>query len=80
MGKGKDERVKREKIGRGRIAHFDFPPFLRPATQATPISEADSREALMSSCILCTITDNIEFLTRVARKVFNTSGSNSMEQ
>ena len=38
-GKGKDERVKREKIGRGRIAvglsraHFDFPPFLQPATQ-----------------------------------------------
>ena len=39
----KDELVKREKIGRGRIvvgdaslssAHFDFDPFLRPATQA----------------------------------------------
>ena len=42
-GKGKHERVKRETIGRGRIvvgdaslsrAHFDFPPFLRPATHA----------------------------------------------
>ena len=30
-GRGKDERVKREKIGR---VHFDFPPFLRPATEA----------------------------------------------
>ena len=40
QGKRKDERVKREKNGRGRIASFsllgsfDFPPFLRPATQA----------------------------------------------
>ena len=42
-GKGKDERVKREKIGRGRIAYLLPPalvltfllPFLRPATQAT---------------------------------------------
>ena len=40
-GEGKDERTKCDKIGRGRItvtspscAHFDFPPFLRPATQA----------------------------------------------
>ena len=37
-GRGKDQRVKREKIGRGKIAviltHFDFPPFLRPARQA----------------------------------------------
>ena len=40
--KRKDERVKREKIRRGRIgkgpspsrAYFDFPSFLRPATQA----------------------------------------------
>ena len=29
--KGKDEREKREKIGR---AHFDFSPFLRPAKEA----------------------------------------------
>ena len=38
-GKGKDEPVKREKIGRRRIALiFPFlPPFLRPATQATNI-------------------------------------------
>ena len=36
-GKGKDEFVKREKIGREKIfcAQFDFPPFLRPATQAS---------------------------------------------
>ena len=42
QGKGKDEHVKREKIGCGRIrvggspssAHFGFPPFLQPATQA----------------------------------------------
>ena len=49
-GKGKDERVKHEKIGRGRIAvpspsrtHFDFPPFLQPATQATLNGNANSR-------------------------------------
>ena len=41
-GKGKEERMKREKVGRGWIAvgdapscaHFDFPPLL-PAKQAT---------------------------------------------
>ena len=36
-GKGKDERIKSEKIGRGRIAvNLTFlPPFLRRATQAS---------------------------------------------
>ena len=50
QGKGKDERVKREKIGCGRMAvpspshtHFGFPPLLRPATQANFNGDANSR-------------------------------------
>ena len=50
QGKGKDERVKRKKIGRGRIVvpspfrtHFDFPPYLRPVTQANLNGDANSR-------------------------------------
>ena len=33
--KEEDERVKHEKIASPSRVHFDFPPFLRPATQAT---------------------------------------------
>ena len=31
-GQTTDERAKRGRIGRGSIAHFDFPPLLRPAS------------------------------------------------
>ena len=41
--RGEDERAKRWRNGRGsRAAHFDFPPLLRPAAQASSREEFEN--------------------------------------
>ena len=76
QGKGKDERVKSEKIGCRRIAvdpstshaHFDFPPFLRPATQ-------QQQQILMK---IENITNYITFPPQIAYKLIKARRSEDM--